>query len=110
MGRRRPGHPRGRDWSGRLLATHGRVRSDRRVPAGEPDRLAGERFVRRRRPFQYALLFAGLGDQDRTIEQLQQMAGVGAVRMGFTLNSPEFAVLNGDAPVKALRHQVGLPE
>jgi len=56
------------------------------------------------------LLFAGLGDQDKAIEQLQQMAGVGAVRMGFTLNSPEFAVLNGDAPVKALRHQVGLPE
>ena len=49
-------------------------------------------------------------DQDRAIEQLQRMAGVGSVRMGFTLNSPEFAVLNADARVKALRHQVGLPE
>jgi len=43
------------------------------------------------------------------VEQLQRMAGVGGVRMGFTLNSPEFALLNGDARVKALRHQVGLP-
>ena len=45
-----------------------------------------------------------------TIEQLQQMAGVGPVRMGFTLNSPEFAFLGGDLRVKALRKQVGLPE
>jgi hypothetical protein len=41
---------------------------------------------------------------------LQRMAGVGAVRMGFTLNSPEFAFLEGDVRVKALRKQVGLPE
>ena len=59
---------------------------------------------------EYALLFAGLGEQDKAIEQLQRMSGVGPVRMGFTLNSPEFALLNADARVKALRHQVGLPE
>jgi TolB-like protein/Flp pilus assembly protein TadD len=61
-------------------------------------------------PFQNALVFAGFEDKDRTIEQLQQMAGVGAVRMGFMLNSPEFAFLRGDPRVKALRKQVGLPE
>jgi hypothetical protein len=37
------------------------------------------------------------------------MAGVGPVRMGFTLNSSEFAFLGGDLRVKALRKQVGLP-
>jgi TolB-like protein len=68
------------------------------------------RYPHRRGPFQYALVSAGFGDQDRTIEQLQRMAGVGPVRMGFTLNSPEFAFLGGDPRVKALRKQVGLPE
>jgi TolB-like protein len=68
------------------------------------------RYPHRRGPFQYALVFAGLGDRDRTIEQLQQMADVGPVRIGFTLNSPEFAFLEGDPRVKALRKQVGLPE
>jgi len=68
------------------------------------------RYPERRGPFQYALVFAGLRDKDRTVEQLQRMAGVGPVRMGFTLNSPEFAFLAGDPRVKALRKQVGLPE
>jgi hypothetical protein len=38
------------------------------------------------------------------------MADVGPVRIGFTLNSPEFAFLRDDPRVKALRQQVGLPE
>jgi TolB-like protein len=68
------------------------------------------RYPNRHGPFQYALVFAGFGDKDRTVEQLQRMAGVGPVRMGFTLNSPEFAFLRGDPRVTALRKQVGLPE
>ena len=68
------------------------------------------RYPHRLGPFQHALVFAGLGDKDRTIEQLQRMSGAGPVRMGFTLNSPEFAFLAGDLRVKALRKQVGLPE
>jgi hypothetical protein len=59
---------------------------------------------------QYALVFAGVEDKDRTVEQLQRMAGVGPVRMGFTLRAPEFAFLEGDPRVKVLRKQVGLPE
>jgi hypothetical protein len=38
------------------------------------------------------------------------MSGVGPARMGFTLNSPEFAFVRGDPRVKALRQKVGLPE
>jgi hypothetical protein len=68
------------------------------------------RYPNRRGPFQYALVFAGLRDKDRTIEQLQRMADVGPVRIGFTLNSPEFAFLGDDLRVQALRKQVGLPE
>ncbi len=57
-----------------------------------------------------ALTFAGLGDKDRTLEALDRLASLGAVRVGRALNSPEFALLRGDPRVKALRKKVGLPE
>jgi tetratricopeptide (TPR) repeat protein len=60
--------------------------------------------------FQYALAYAGLKDKDRTIDQLENWAGVGPVRIGFTLTAPEFAFLRADPRVKALRKKVGLPE
>ena len=60
--------------------------------------------------FQYALAYAGLKDKDRTIDQLERWAGVGPVRIGFTLTSPEFAFVRADPRVKALRKKVGLPE
>src|SRR5215472_3379472 len=67
-------------------------------------------YPNRRGAFQFALAFAGFEDKDRTIERLERWVGVGPVRMGFTLNSPEFAFLRGDPRVKALRNQLGLPE
>jgi TolB-like protein/Flp pilus assembly protein TadD len=60
--------------------------------------------------FFQALIFAGLGDKDRTLEALDRVAKLGAVRIGRALNSPEFALLRGDPRVKALRKKVGLPE
>ena len=60
--------------------------------------------------FTQALTFAGLGDKDRTLEALDRLASLGAVRVGRALNSPEFALLHGDPRVKALRKRVGLPE
>lgn len=86
------------------------AKAGRREKAETLAAAAPMRYPNRRGPFQYALVFAGFGDKDKTIEQLRQMAGVGPVRMGFTLNSPEFAFLGGDLRVKALRKQVGLPE
>jgi TolB-like protein/Flp pilus assembly protein TadD len=68
------------------------------------------RYPKRRGPFQYALVFAGLGDKNRTIEQLQRMSDLGPVRMGSTLSRPEFSFLGDDVRVKALRKRVGLPE
>ena len=60
--------------------------------------------------FQYALVYAGLKDKDRTIDQLESWAGVGPVRMGFTLTAPEFAFVRADPRVEALRKKVGLPQ
>jgi len=57
-----------------------------------------------------ALIFAGLGDKDRTLDALDRMAARGAVRVGQWLNFPELAFLRGDPRVKALRKKVGLPE
>jgi TolB-like protein/DNA-binding winged helix-turn-helix (wHTH) protein/Tfp pilus assembly protein PilF len=57
-----------------------------------------------------ALIFAGLGDKDRTLEALDRMAALGPVRVGQYLNFPELALLKGDPRVKALRKKIGLPE
>jgi tetratricopeptide (TPR) repeat protein len=60
--------------------------------------------------FSQALIYAGLGDKDRTLEALDRMSRLGAVRIGRALNSPEFALLRGDPRATALRKRVGLPE
>ena len=62
------------------------------------------------RPLQQAVIFAGLGDKERTLEALDRMAVVGPVRMGSILSHPELALLRGDPRLKALRKKVGLPE
>jgi TolB-like protein/DNA-binding winged helix-turn-helix (wHTH) protein len=61
-------------------------------------------------PSSQAIIFAGLGDKERTLEALERMAPLGAARVGRYLSSPEFALLRGDPRVKALRKKVGLPE
>jgi len=67
-------------------------------------------YPNRQGHFQYALVYAGMNDKDRTIDQLERWAGVGPVQMGLTLTTPEFAFLRADPRVKALRKKVGLPE
>ena len=61
-------------------------------------------------PYMQVLIFAGLCDKDRTLEALDRMATLGALRVGRTLTYPELALLRGDPRVKALRKKVGLPE
>jgi TolB-like protein len=63
-----------------------------------------------RSPLQQAVIFAGLGDKERTLEALDRMAVVGPVRMAWILSHPELALLRGDPRLKALRKRVGLPE
>ena len=57
-----------------------------------------------------ALIFAGLGDKNRTVAALDRMASRGAQRVGEYLNLPELALLRGDPRAKALRKKIGLPE
>ena len=56
------------------------------------------------------MIFAGLGDKERTLAALDRMAVVGPVRMGSILGLPELALVRGDPRLKALRKRVGLPE
>ena len=60
-------------------------------------------------PFNQALVFAGLGDKDRTLDALERMDVLGPVRIGRALTFPEFAFVRGDPRIKALRKKVGLP-
>jgi tetratricopeptide (TPR) repeat protein len=60
-------------------------------------------------PFNYALIFAGLDDKDRTFEALDRAAAGGPFRMGRALAGPELAFLRGDRRLKDLRNKVGLP-
>jgi serine/threonine-protein kinase len=60
--------------------------------------------------FSQALIYAGMGDKDRTFQALDRVAGLGAVRIGRALNSPAFALLHGDPRVTVLRKKVGLPD
>jgi serine/threonine-protein kinase len=57
-----------------------------------------------------ALIFAALGDKDRTFEILAEWVPAGPTRIGRDLIDPEFAFLRGDPRLSALRKKVGLPE
>ena len=59
---------------------------------------------------QRILVYAGLGDRNRTIEALERMVELGPVRVGRTLASPELSFIRGDARSRVLRKKAGLPE
>ena len=92
------------DRAARAYLGYAYARSGRRV---EAENLAIELS---RRPLQQAVIFAGLGDKERTLEALDRIAEVGPVRMGAILSNPELALLRGDPRLKVLRKKVGLPE
>jgi len=56
-----------------------------------------------------ALIYAGLGDRNRTLDALERMAAIGPQRLGRYLNSPELASLHHDSRLRSLRLKVGLP-
>jgi serine/threonine-protein kinase len=60
-------------------------------------------------PFNEALVYAGLGDKQHTLEALERMAILGPVRVGRELEFPEFAFVRDDPRINALRKRVGLP-
>ena len=61
-------------------------------------------------PLNHALIFAGLGDKDRTLAALDNATKGGPIRIGTILSFAEMAFLRGDPRVKALRKKVGLTE
>jgi len=63
-----------------------------------------------RYPNEQALIFAGLGEKDRTFEALERMRILGTQRVGIHLNYPEVvSSLRGDRRLQAFRGEVGLP-
>jgi TolB-like protein len=62
-------------------------------------------------PNEEALIYAGLGDKERTINAIERMAARGAQRAGQYLYSPELSsLLAGDPRLPDLRKKIGLPE
>jgi tetratricopeptide (TPR) repeat protein len=58
---------------------------------------------------QQVLIYAGLGDKERTLEALDRMTELGPVRVGRTLIFPELKLVRGDPRAQSLRMRVGLP-
>jgi hypothetical protein len=79
------------------------ARAGRRTDAENLTTIPGGMLLR-------VLIYAGLGDKDRTLQALDRMSALGPVRLGRALTFPELAFLRGDPRVKALRKKVGLPE
>jgi tetratricopeptide (TPR) repeat protein len=61
-------------------------------------------------PFFQALIFAGLGDKDRTLNAVDRIVPLGPFRMGRALLFPELDLLRGDPRLKVLRRKAGLPD
>jgi hypothetical protein len=62
------------------------------------------------RPASKGMIFAALGDRERTLKTLELMVPMGPTRVGRDLIAPEYAFLRGDPQLNALRRRVGLPE
>jgi TolB-like protein/Tfp pilus assembly protein PilF len=60
-------------------------------------------------PSRLAVIYAALGDKDRTFDALDRMAVVEPQRLPIMLMYPEMAALRGDARFTALRKRFGLP-
>jgi TolB-like protein/Flp pilus assembly protein TadD len=95
------------DWG---FLAYAYAKAGRRADADKLTADAPTLYPHNRGGFQYALAFAGLGDREQTLAQLERMVNLGPVRLGRDLTYPEFALVRGDPRVKALRKKVGLPE
>ncbi len=60
-------------------------------------------------PYRQALIYAALGDKDRTFEALDRAADIMPSRTALLLVYPEMRLLRGDARLVALRQKLNLP-
>ena len=58
-------------------------------------------------PYQQALVYAGLGDKDRTFEALNRLAALGPIRIGRSLTYPEMALIRGDPRLQVAQPDLG---
>src|SRR5262245_1712477 len=60
-------------------------------------------------PGRQMIVYAGLGDTDRTFAQLERLATINWWLAAFAMQRPELALLRSDPRVAALRQRLGLP-
>lgn len=60
-------------------------------------------------PYNEALVYAGLGDKERTLKAMGRMAILGPMRVGRDLAFAQFAFVRDEPRMRALRKRVGLP-
>jgi tetratricopeptide (TPR) repeat protein len=60
-------------------------------------------------PGRQMLVYAGLGDKDRTFVRLEGLAATNWWDAAFQMQRPELALLRGDPRMAALRQRLGLP-
>ena len=90
-------NPQGRGFLGYVYARTGQREKAERMASGS--KFANEQ----------ALIYAGLGDKDKTFDALQRMTSVGPQRVSRYMAFPEMALLREDPRMSALRKNVGLP-
>jgi TolB-like protein/DNA-binding winged helix-turn-helix (wHTH) protein/cytochrome c-type biogenesis protein CcmH/NrfG len=59
-------------------------------------------------PWVHVLVYAGLGDKDRTFQALRKMAAIHDPRVGAYLTYPELAQLRGDGRLVEFRQELGM--
>ena len=89
---------RNEGWIGYAYTLIGRGAEAERIAARNSD------FAQRQ-----ALIYAGLGDNDRAFKALERLAEQNARRAGSYLTYPELAPLRGDPRVQQLRDKLGFP-
>ena len=60
-------------------------------------------------PYREAVIYTGLGDKDRALDALRQLAVSEPQRVPLALSYPEFAMLRDDPRFAALRKRFRLP-
>jgi TolB-like protein len=61
-------------------------------------------------PNRQVLIYAGLGDRDRTFDALDEMVAVGDVRAAAYLTYPELDLVLHDSRLPSFRNKLGLPQ
>ena len=98
------GSPRATAELGLAHALQGNAREARRL-IDTLERRSKERYVS---PFDFALIYGGLGDRERTLEWLRKADAERSSSLNFLILSPAFTTLRSDPRFTALVRHIGL--